>query len=368
MRKNYILVVLIVCFIELNFAQINILCSTQTDYIKIENTSDIPLVSDNGDGTVTLTHPDQSITDVFSDYVIYDFYQSYPNSNPTGELFKYYSIVHGNKDLITTIFNSLPSSTFSVNEYTFSPIDSDLVTLLDNKTYKLKSYCSDIPEVGETCETNQVIVSNDFELKIAFNYDSNFDIIRAETVNSSPCGNSFSIGMKGGYEDFSGTLDNKLQLWESDSGTSSESNYNEPCFYPEEMLYGLLDIGCFQGRNVGNLLVYEGPNAGQIILERENATFSTDFIMFEEDVLSVEENQFSQIKPYKIAASPFLQISNSENQTLSIEILSISGQIILKEQPFEQNKILLTNFANGLYFIKLKSLNNQQKVYKFLNN
>jgi len=362
MVKNYFLIFTALLCFEFSFTQANTLCSPQIDYITIQNISDVPTVSNNNDGTVTLTHPEQYITDIFSNYDIYEFYQSFPEST------EFYTIVHNSKALINSIFYNVSSSIFEVQEYTFSPVDPNLITLLDNKTFKLISFCRDIPEVGETCEDNQVVVSNDFDLKIAFNYDSNLDIMNVETVNLSPCGNSFSVGMRGGYEDFTGTLDNKLQLWESELGISNESDVNDPCHYPELMFYGLLDISCFEGSNVGNLFVYPGTNTGQIILERETAIFSTDFMVFEEDNLSIEENSFTQMKPYKTVNNPYLQISNSENQSISIEILSLSGQIILKETPFETNSIALSNFAKGLYFIKLKTLNNQQKVFKFLNN
>ena len=361
MVKNYFLIITALLCFDFSFTQTNTLCSPQIDYITIENISDVPTVSYNSDGTVNLTHPEQYITDIFSNYDIYDFYQSFPEST------EFYTIVHNSKDLINSIFDNVSSSIFEVQEYPYSPIDPNLITLLDNKIYKLVYYCSDIPEVEETCEDNQVVVSNDFDLKIAFNYDSNLDIMNIETVNLSPCGNSFSVGMRGGYEDFTGTLDNKLQLWESELGISIESDVNDSCFHPEIMLYGLLDISCFEGSNVGNLIVYPGTNTGQIILERETAIFSTDFMVFKEDNLSIDDNTLSQMKPFKSVNNPFLQISNSENKKVSIEILSISGKIILTETTFETNSIELSNFAKGLYFIKLKTLNNQQKLFKFLN-
>jgi len=367
MVKNYILIVLAFFCFEFCFAQINTLCSAQIDYIKIENNSDIPIVSNNSDGTITLTHPDQNITDIFSNYTIYDFYHSHPNSNPNGELFKYYSIVHGNKDLITSIYDNVPSSIFLVDEYTFTAIDPNVITLLDNKTYKLKSYCSDVPENGDTCEDTTVLVPNDFELKITFNYDSSLDIIRAETINATPCGNSFSIGLKGGFNDFSGSMDNKVQLWESDLGISTESNFSDFCHYTEEMLYGLLDIGCFDGRNYGNLLIYEGLTSNQIIFQRENSIFSTDFMTFEEDNLSIDDINLAEMRPYRSSNNPYLQISNLNNKNVTVEIFNTTGQTIYKTNKFQNNSVNLSNYSQGLYFIRLSSeKNQQQKVFKFI--
>ena len=369
MKKAYILGLLFLLLNSISYAQpYQILCSEQTINIKIENTSDIPTFTDNGDGTITLNHSDQNISDIFNNYTIHDFFQAYPSANPEGELIKYYTIVYNNRDLVNELHDYAYPEPFEFDRYESTPLSSSLIDLLDNKTYNLISLCSNESETSETCEGNEIIVASDFELKIAFNYDSNLDIIRAETVNSSPCGNSFSIGLRGGYDDLSGSLDNKVQLWESDFGISSESDGNEPCFYIEEMLYGLLDIGCLEGRNLGNLKIYEGTNNGQIILERDNGTFSNDFMTFQEDNLSIKDNVFEQIKPYKTSDNPYLQISNSENQSLTVEIISISGQTILQNTTFETNAINLSNFSKGIYFIKLKSLNNQQKVFKFLNN
>lgn len=368
MNKTYILTFVTLFFLELCIAQTNVLCSAQINYIKIENNSDIPTVTNNSDGTITLTHPDQNITDIFSNYTIYDFYHSYPNSNPNGELFKYYSIVHGNKDLITSIYDNVPSNIFLVDEYTFTALDPNVITLLDNKTYRLKSYCSNVPEDGDTCEDTTVLVPNNFELKITFNYDSSLDIIRAETVNATPCGNSFSIGLKGGYNDYSGSLDNKVQLWESDLGISTESNFSDFCHYTEEILFGLLDIGCLEDRNYGNLLIYEGSTSNQIIFQRENSAFSTDFMTFEEDNLSLDDDvNLSEMRPYRNNNNPYLQVSNLDNKTISVEIFNTTGQAIYKIHKFQNNSINLSYYPQGLYFIRLTSEeSNQQKVFKFI--
>lgn len=57
----------------------------------------------------------------------------------------------------------------------------------------------------------------------------------------------------------------------------------------------MLDIGCLEF-NYGNLKVNMGSCAGQIILERENGTFSTDFMTFQEENLSVEESSFPMVR------------------------------------------------------------------------
>ncbi|OUR92613.1 hypothetical protein A9Q87_06110 [Flavobacteriales bacterium 34_180_T64] len=341
-----------------------VLCSIQNDYVIIESTDNIPAISDNGDGTITLTHQDQNITDIFAEYTIYNFYQAFPESN--GELFKYYVISHGNKTLLNTLYNDVSSDIFFIDqEYPSITMSSNLINLLHNKTYKLIKYCSNIPEDGQYCEDNEQNIPDGFELKIAFNYDINDDIMYAESVGLSPCGNSFSIGLKGGHPDFNEFTNDKLQLWKSTESVSSESNFSDPCHYIEEMLYSMLDIGCLEF-HVGNLIIYNGIENGQIILERETGIFSTDFMTFENHNLSINESTLRQIKLFQLEANPYLQISGLENQLISIEIFNVSGQRIVSETPFEINSINISKFKKGLYFIKLSTSNNQQSVVKFL--
>lgn len=210
MTKNELSVLFFFFLMYVSFAQNPVLCTAQNDYVKIENSQNIPSKSNNSDGTITLMHQDHNITAILADYVIYDFYQVFPNS--TGELFKYYTIVHGNRALINTLYNTVSQDVFIFDsEYEYMPISSNLIALLDEKVYRLTKYCSNVPEVGKTCETNEQNSTDEFDLKIAFNYDPNTDIILAETADLTSCGNSFSIGLKGGFDDGSGSF-NILQL------------------------------------------------------------------------------------------------------------------------------------------------------------
>ncbi|WP_299124972.1 hypothetical protein [uncultured Winogradskyella sp.] len=293
--KNYFFSIVFILFALVGSAQQAVLCPLQKDYIKIENSDNIPTVTNNSDGTITLTHQDQTITDIFANYIIYDFYQAFPNS--TGVLFEYYDIVHKNKDLINELYNTVSSDVFFIEyEYDFTPVSSNMIALLDGKTYKLSKFCSDIPEVGESCINNEQSVPDGFELKIEFNYDQNEDMIFAETVNISPCGNVFSIGLKGGVDECCYPVDIALQLWETDLGISTETDYDSgPCHSIEQWLYSMLDIGC-QVYNIGNIKIYPGDESGEIIIERETGVFSTDFMKFQEDNLSVDEFSSDSIR------------------------------------------------------------------------
>ena len=350
-------------------AQFLILCSEQSSSIKIENVDDIPTVNDNGDGTLTLTQQDDNITEIFAQHIIYDFYQAYPNSNPNGELFKYYTLVFDSKDLMTELSAYADPDAFIVDQYPNTTISSGLVDLLNNKTYRLIKYCTYSSEGGFPCPEGEQIVPDSFELKIAFQFDASNNTMHAVTVGLSSCGNSFSIGMKGGYDDGFGTTDNTLQLWESEPGTSTLTDSNQSCHQIESQLYSLLDIGCNGDVNFGNIkVITDNGEAGQFVLERNNSLFAIDFITFEDVALSIEENRFNFLPPFQVKGNPYLQLSNRDNQPISIEIYNVSGQLVLTKRQFEANSIDLTNYTSGLYFIKLSDLNNQQKIFKFLKN
>jgi len=129
--RNYFFICFFIIASGLVKAQEAVLCALQNDYIKIESTADIPAVTNNPDGTVTLTLLDQNITYIFAQHIIYDFYQAYPNANRDGELIKYYTIVHGNRALINKLYNTsgqqiVQTKTFEENTLDISTFSSGL--------------------------------------------------------------------------------------------------------------------------------------------------------------------------------------------------------------------------------------------------
>ncbi len=96
--------------------------------------------------------------------------------------------------------------------------------------------------------------------------------------------------------------------------------------------------------------------------------FGYEIIEFSKDNLSVEEEPFNLMKPFEIENNPYLQIANLNNQSVSIEIYNTSGQQIVQTKTFEENTLDISTFSSRLYFIRLSTLNNQQKIFKFLKN
>jgi len=122
------------------------------------------------------------------------------------------------------------------DSYESSLINQELIVFLDKKTFGLKKYCADVPEIGELCQDNEESVPQDFSLKIEFNYDIVKNLLLATSKGLTPCANSFSIAFKGGE------LDNGLQLWKSIPEETSETTYDMPCHNIEQKLYSIFDI------------------------------------------------------------------------------------------------------------------------------
>ncbi|RKE91927.1 putative secreted protein (Por secretion system target) [Ichthyenterobacterium magnum] len=356
--KNYLIAIFVSLYISISFAQNSILCSLQKDNIKIENTDNIPTVSDNGDGTITLTHQDQNITNIFDDHVIYDFVRSYPSID-TEPLSQYYTLFFQNKDLINELQASVPPEVFLFSSnYVNTSISSELINFLDNKTFRLRNYCSIADNIGEPCP--EETVPDNLDILISFTYDNSNDLLILESQNETPCGNYFSIALKGG------TTNDTLQLWESTPGISTETDYQtNTCHFIEEHLYSMLDISCIN-QNYGDLTPTIDTINNTLFLYRNNMVFGYHTATFEEFTLSVQENSLERMKPFQIMGNPYLQVSSSESQIINIEIYNVSGQKIVNTTRFKNNTINISNYSNGLYFIKLSNSNNQQKVFKFL--
>lgn len=356
--KAYTIIVFLF-FSYLGLAQNTILCPIQEAIITIEDPVNIPSITNNPDGTITLTHSEAYITDIFANYVIHDLRLTYPTG--TGGLLKYYTIAFETKDLINDLNTNVPSSIFITDSYESTPISNDIINFLDGQVFDLIKYCSDVPEVGEVCANNEQNVPNDFYLGIQFNYDVTNDLMQATIVGQTPCENSFSISLKGGV------INNRLQLWISNPGTTTETSYEDPCHQIENMLYGVLGISCFEESHYGDTGIDIVVMNDTFLLHRETTTFSTDILTFRDHRLSINDNHFETIKLISNYNSTYINFSNIDNENYSIEIYNISGKQILKNTPFNNNSISIESFATGMYFIKLHN-DKTSKVFKLVKN
>lgn len=355
MKTTYIFTVCLLFFTK-GFSQHAVLCPSQEFYIAIENSINIPTITNNGDGTLTLTHPEQYITDIFSNYIISDFYQTFPHSS--GALQKYYTILIDSKDLINELISSVPSDIFSIDAPIEStPINSSLINFLDGKHFRLTNYCGIADYYGKPCP--EQTVPNDVNITVSFNYDNINNLLLMNSYGSTTCGNSFSIALKGG------TNPNTLQLWESSLGTSNETNYEDPCHNIENGLYSILDIAC-NNFNYGDITPTIDTENKTLFLFRNNVVFGYNTVTFTQTYLSIKDSILEQLKVYEVNGNPFLQLSTSQSEPLFIEIYSITGSKTLEKTLFKPNEILIDELSIGLYFVKVSNKNNQYKILKFL--
>jgi len=69
------------------------------------------------------------------------------------------------------------------------------------------------------------------------------------------------------------------------------------------------------------------------------------------DPLSITEFENTNVNVYPNPTNDVLYIDSKENTIESIELISLTGQIVFK-QPLDGNSISLENVSKGIYFIK----------------
>lgn len=372
-NKKYIFGLVSLVYALFGWSQDVVLCSLQSDYFKIENSVNIPNVTSNANNTITLTFLDDDVTEVFNNYTIYDFFQTFPNSSET--LQQYYTITFDTKNLIEDLSTNVPADIIvyggTGTDTTSFPIKTDIsqniIDHLDGNTYELTKFIStsDTDPCSHPCTL--VDVPENLNFTVSFNYDVTQEILYMASYEPTTCGNSFSIGLAGGNPNYLGNIDNTLQLWNSTPGVSAIIDSPQPCNGFESEVFSVLDIAC-NGYNIGNIEVLFNSETSTFQFYRENLIFGYHILEFSTANLSIEEEVFEKIKPYQTADSPYLQLSNLNNQIITIDIFNTSGQEVMRSKTFEENSLNISNLPNGLYFIKLSNLKNQQKIFKFLKN
>lgn len=374
MKTKTTLQISILLFVSFCFSQTNFLCPNQTVGFKIENEVDVPSVLNNGDGTVTLTHPESYITDIFSEYVILDFWQVYPTSS-SENLRKNYAITCLSKDLIVDLIDTVPNTIFNSYvdynlgaNFSYTPLETELITFLDDKTLKLKqSIYTD--EYGCSVDCPLQDVPEYYDLYVEFDYLLDSDNLIMQLVNNTPCGNNFSIKFKGGNSNDLYDPNNylTLQTWEMIPILEQEIDFSiPPCNDLEWELYTLLNISC-QNSAYGNIKVtIDEPNSA-VNLYREHSLFGYHEFRFEEDNLSLNDFEVLQnIIVFEKQDNPYLQISNNRPESLEIEIYAISGQQTVSQTDFKEQSIRIDHLKSGIYFIRLSNDSGNSITTKFL--
>ncbi len=361
------------CFC-LAYPQEAILCSDLRLELKIENNSDIPIVTSNNDGTINLNFSQEYISDIFENYEIYGFNQTFPTGSE--ELLKYYHVFINSKGIIEDVMSQVPSASMTIFDEDFATIslpittslNSELIQFVDGNTFNVTKY-SETSDADPcfNCPLNSVPES--FNFKVNFTYEASNDVLHIETDEETSCGHSFHIGLKGGNPNGFVDIDNMLQLWESYPTNATEIESTEPCFYLESLIFNIFDIACPPLNAAYDNTFYTIDSEEETLqLDREHIFFGHYSILLSKANLSIVDEHFIQMRPYMTKGNPNLQISNLDNQIISVEIFNALGQSVYNTKRFENNSINLSIYCKGIYFIKLADSNNEQKVFKFILN
>ena len=345
-------------------AQESSLCPLLRTQIGIENSDNVPEKNANPDGTITLTHQDENITALFADFTIHDFYPSFPTADPNGELVKYYTIAYENRNLITRLHNEVPSSVFESPDLSTQPIDNNLIDFVDGKTFRLskEKHVTDVLTTLADFED----VPEGFILDITFTYDIDNEILNLEPKTTTPCGNTFNIGLKGEGEN---AFTDRLQTWRSTPLEPSTNSSGSNCDIElERSLYSLFEIAC---ANINNGPIVYAINTidNTITFTRSNLFFGSNSFIFNANILSTNAN-ISRLEEMSLILAPstrYLNFTNTHNKTLDIEVYSILGEKILAKTPYVNNSIHLNLFSKSMYLIRLSDAKGHYKDFKIIN-
>ena len=368
MKKLLVLIFLVFC--ANLYAQEQLLCPWLETSIKIENEEDILLVTTNGDGTLTLTHPtDEDITNIFNGFDIFVFERTFPNAQ-SEELVKWHTLGANSKQVFSNLRDNVPDTVYTGYEFIGldTAINSDFIDLVDGREFRLSRAISttDIDPCDIDCEP--VTVPLEINITVGFSYNPDTDLLTMESTEETSCGNSFSINLSGGVDFEDASFDDfTLQTWAVNSGTQSIVDFDEACFQTELLFYNLFTIYCANnGSENPNFRVVNINSAGIFQLVQRNPFFGEDRLEFRDVQLSIEENFLENIYVYQIKNNPFLQIHNPNGQQLSLEVFDILGrQIVEKTNSFEDIQLAQLD-SKSLYLVRISDTSINSKVFKFI--
>ncbi len=335
--------------------------------ISIPDEINVPLVTDNPDGeTITLTHPEQYITDIFANYTIYSFYKTSSSSTS-----RHYTIVFNDRNLLVDLQANVPETVFGSSHcFKTVPLENSVISFLDGKSFDFKKYFQEIeggcpPDPNDSypgCRPIDTPIGFNFTIK--FDYEPATDKLIMKTLSPTSCENSFSIALKG-IEAYS---ENQVKLWSVDGGftISTPSSDNQNCHRIEEFFYQMFDIACRYYDLSGSIKIITDEINNTVTFRKPTSIFGVDYIYLEENSLSVSEHTFNSIKIYETTGSPYLNISNAKSLNFDLEIYTLSGQKVLNRTLYENKKINISNLNSGVYFINLYGSKSSNMVYKFL--
>ncbi|WP_223034787.1 T9SS type A sorting domain-containing protein [Hanstruepera marina] len=360
MLHHKLLVLPILLVSVLGFSQNPILCPHLSDTFKISESSNVPTITENDDGTIMLISPQQYITDIFNNYSIYGFERSFPTAD-SEPLSQYYTIFFENKDLIVDLYHNVPSEIFEFNYDdetvpTITTIDQNIIDNLNGKTFYLKSRCF-TGSGGLTCENTEEETPEDMIILLEFNYDSSTELLNISSPEITPCGNSFNI-------DYTGKTHNQISIWNSVPEIINES-YETPypdCHAFESSLYRILGVTC--DANLYEFMNYSYNN-NELTLSKETGLEAIEYLKFEDYSLSTPSNNLDNIQLITPSNSEQIYFKNMKDSSYQFEIFDVSGKSFINSTIYGKDKISINQLPKGLYFIRLNN-SKSKKVFKFI--
>ena len=321
-------------------------CIYQSFNIKINDPVNVPIVTKNtSDNTVILTHKEQYITDIFSKYVIYNFYQSHPNAN-TEALRKYYTIKSTSKDLINELYTSVPKTIFNIeSNFEGTTFNQNDVNFFDKKvTYNLTEYIatSDTAFCVFNCDLKSV--PEGFKISVRVYYDALKELLIIENLGLTFCENSFTFKLKKKVNN----SENGIILWESIS--------EKPCFDASNSINCQIEWLFFETLKSNFNLTFS-LDEDSFIIKTPNGVFGENVFHFEEESLSINDEKFS--KSILISQNPAkdfikLKIKQQEIIVSNISIFDFSGRKLISTNN-SINKIDISSLSSGIYFLQVET-------------
>ena len=361
--KKLLLLSLLFCLSYVSIkAQTEVLCPQILEIVRIEDEINIPIVTDNGDGTVSLEFADNAVNQIFENFSVYNFERTFPSAT-TPSLAQLYTISIDTKDLLIAISDNISPAIIEVeNDYSDLPeIDQMFIDGLDENEFKLSKY-REINEKSGCKPCPLYDVPDGFELNLKFSYDAINDVFLVTMPFDTPCGNNITFTLKSLQED--NGYNYNFQLWEYDSSfTAPQANYDDDCFAIEDRLYTILSMSCSGPSDVGFRLEYY-PSENQFIMIVQTPIFAEYRYLFSDITLGVSDIQKSNIFLFQNRSLDQLVVNDPNNEVSEIRIFNLKGKLlkqqhigankIIEASSLIKNKIYLTEFSlvDGRAFIK----------------
>ena len=366
MKKQILTALILLTGFNISLSQDYIHCHELRTLVQIPDSNNIPNVTTNTNGTITLTFPQQSVTDIFANYDIFDFYPAAISS--------FYYIKHNSKSLFEDLQNNVSPTIIGFDTIATDSIHQDLINILDGETFRVvktvgvtdPSSCTDF--FGNDLCPYQDVPSNS-NLEFSFTYDIVSDSFLVESTQNTICGNFFSITMKGGNpNDNVNNIPYTLQTWETTVGVSAFNPPSNPCHFTENRLFGIMGVYCDYDYFYGNVNITIDPVTNNLKFTRDMVLLGYEGIeLVNTNTNSLEESEFIKLIPYLENDTFLLNIKNFENQSLDVEVFDINGKQIIGNTKYQPNQIDFSTFSNGVYFIRIID-EKQIKTYKIVKD